>query len=183
MSYDILKKTKTREKAIKRYYKNAYTQEWIDVRNEATIARKDFISALYSRRKRIFLDHAFYTNTTIDKNELSKKISNDISILTDTMISVWSGWTARQYRQLKNLTNGQDLHDNMTKFELRMLIIAENEAKRLIDLENPSKFDDFLSIVIRSGNFAKSQGEIFKKIYGKYPVTNIIKNGYDELNF
>lgn len=73
--------------------------EWINQRLKSIDARKEFTDEL--------------KNKGIES-------SKDFAALTNILTSIWSGYTVKEYKELKNLKK-ENLRDNMTNMELVLI--------------------------------------------------------------
>ena len=85
----------TINRALETYKRKGYSDEWINQRLKAIDARKEFTNEL--------------KNKGIEK-------SQDFATLTNVLTKVWSGYSVKEYKQLKNIKK-ENLRDNMTSFK------------------------------------------------------------------
>jgi hypothetical protein len=64
-----------------------------------------------------------------------------ISILTDEITKAWSGFTTKQYKNLKDLKK-ENLRDHMTNLELALNMLAEATTTEISKEKNPITFQD-----------------------------------------
>ena len=85
----------TINRALEAYRRKGYSDDWINQRLKGVDARKEFTNEL--------------KNKGIEK-------SQDFATLTNILTKVWSGYSIKEYKQLKNLKK-ENLRDNMTNME------------------------------------------------------------------
>ena len=85
----------TINRALDTYRKKGYSEEWINQRLKTIDIRKEFTDEL----KRAGITQ-----------------SKDFAILTNILTQVWSGYTVKEYKNLKGLKK-ENLRDNMTNME------------------------------------------------------------------
>ena len=93
----------TINRALEAYKGKGYSEEWINQRLKTIDARKEFTDEL--------------KNKGIES-------SKDFAILTNILTKVWSGYSIKEYKELKNLKK-ENLRDNMTNMELVLNMLAE----------------------------------------------------------
>ena len=93
----------TVQRAIDTYRAKGYQEEWINQRLKTIDARKEFTDEL--------------KNKGINK-------AQEFATLTNILTKVWSGYTVKEYKELKNLKK-ENLRDNMTNMELVLNMLAE----------------------------------------------------------
>lgn len=103
------------EQAMADYRRLGYSEEWINRRIKTIEIRK----GLTDEWKR---------------GGVTKAI--DFATLTDLMSKTWSGYTTREYKELKGL-HKENLRDNMTNMELLLNALAEETATQISKERNP----------------------------------------------
>ena len=93
----------TINRALDTYRRKGYSDEWINQRLKTIDARKEFTDEL--------------KNKGIDK-------AKDFATLTNVLTKVWSGYSVKEYKELKNFKK-ESLRDNMTNMELVLNMLAE----------------------------------------------------------
>ena len=93
----------TINRALETYKRKGYSDEWINQRLKGVDARKEFTDEL--------------KNKGIES-------SKDFALLTSFLTKVWSGYSVKEYKELKNLKK-ENLRDNMTNMELVLNMLAE----------------------------------------------------------
>ena len=137
-------------RALEAYKRKGYSEEWINQRLKTIDARKEFTDEL--------------KNKGINK-------AQEFAILTNILTKVWSGYTVKEYKELKNLKK-ENLRDNMTNMELVLNMLAEVSSTEISKSSNNSGYDNVKSSVIKGGNVAKNAKEQIEKETGKKIVTS-----------
>ena len=140
----------TINRALEAYKRKGYSEEWINQRLKTIDARKEFTDEL--------------KNKGINK-------AQEFAILTNILTKVWSGYTVKEYKELKNLKK-ENLRDNMTNMELVLNMLAEVSSTEISKSSNNSGYDNVKSSVIKGGNVAKNAKEQIEKETGKKIVTS-----------
>ena len=139
----------TINKALDTYKRKGYSEEWINQRLKTIDARKEFTDEL--------------KNKGIEK-------SKDFATLTNILTKVWSGYSVKEYKELKNLKK-ENLRDNMTNMELVLNMLAEVSSTEISKSSKNSGYDNVKDSVIKGGNVAKNAKEQIEKETGKKIVT------------
>ena len=140
----------TINRALETYRKKGYSDDWINQRLKAIDARKEFTDELKS------------------KGIESRK---DFATLTNILTKVWSGYTVKEYKELKDLKK-ENLRDNMTNMELVLNMLAEVSSTEISKSTNNSGYSNAKKSVIKGGNIAKNAKEQIEKETGKKVVTS-----------
>ena len=140
----------TINRALEAYKRKGYSEEWINQRLKTIDARKEFTDEL--------------KNKGINK-------AQEFATLTNILTKVWSGYTVKEYKELKNLKK-ENLRDNMTNMELVLNMLAEVSSTEISKSSNNSGYDNVKSSVIKGGNVAKNAKEQIEKETGKKIVTS-----------
>ncbi|MCL2848365.1 MAG: Bro-N domain-containing protein [Firmicutes bacterium] len=138
-------------RALEFYRKKGYTEGWINQRLKTIEMRKEL------------------TDEWKDKGATTGK---DYAILTDEMISAWSGMSTREYKAHKDLTK-ENLRDNMTNIELVLNMLAEVTTTAISKTENPQNMTENVSIARRGGSVAKSAKDSFEKETGQSVISKV----------
>lgn len=146
----------TIERALETYRKKGYSEDWINQRLKTIDVRKEFTDEL--------------KRTGINGNK-------DFSVLTNILTQVWSGYTVKEYKNLKGLKK-ENLRDNMTNMELVLNMLAETSSTEISKGVNPQGFDETKQTVIKGANVAKMAREQIEKESGKKIVSS--KNAEDK---
>ena len=140
----------TINRALETYKRKGYSEEWINQRLKTIDARKEFTDELQ--------------NKGINK-------AQEFATLTNILTKIWSGYTVKEYKELKNLKK-ENLRDNMTNMELILNMLAEVSSTEISKSSNDSGYDNVKSSVLKGGNIAKNAKEQIEKETGKKIVTN-----------
>ncbi len=136
-------------RALDTYRKKGYSDEWINQRLKTIDIRKEFTDEL--KQKGI-------------------SESKDFAILTNILTQVWSGYTVKEYKNLKGLKK-ENLRDNMTNMELVLNMLAETSSTEISKSTNKKGFNNAKHSVIKGGNIAKIAKEQLEKETGKKVIS------------
>ena len=136
-------------RALDTYRKKGYSEEWINQRLKTIEIRKEFTDEL--KQKGI-------------------SESKDFAILTNILTQVWSGYTVKEYKNLKGLKK-ENLRDNMTNMELVLNMLAETSSTEISKSTNKKGFNNAKHSVIKGGNIAKIAKEQLEKETGKKVIS------------
>ena len=139
----------TINRALEIYKRKGYSEEWINQRLKSIDARKEFTDEL--------------KNKGIEK-------AKDFATLTNILTKVWSGYSVKEYKELKNLKK-ENLRDNMTNMELVLNMLAEVSSTEISKSSENRGYDKVKSSVIKGGNIAKNAKEQIEKETGKKIIT------------
>ena len=131
----------TINRALDTYRKKGYSEEWINQRLKTIDVRKEFTDEL----KRV----------GVSKNK-------DFAILTNMLTQVWSGYSVKEYKNLKGLKK-ENLRDNMTNMELVLNMLAETSSTEISKSTNEKGIKGAEQSVIKGGNIAKLAREQLEK--------------------
>ncbi len=137
-------------RALDIYRKKGYSEEWINQRLKTIDIRKEFTDEL--KQKGI--------------NE-----SKDFAILTNILTQAWSGYSVKEYKNLKGLKK-ENLRDNMTNMELVLNMLAETSSTEISKSKNGKGFKEAQDSVIKGGNIARIAKEQLEQETGKKIVSN-----------
>ena len=140
----------TINRALDTYRKKGYTEEWINQRLKTIDVRKEFTDEL----KRV----------GVSKNK-------DFAILTNMLTQVWSGYSVKEYKNLKGLKK-ENLRDNMTNMELVLNMLAETSSTEISKSTNEKGIKGAENSVIKGGNIAKLAREQLEKETGKKAISD-----------
>jgi len=140
----------TINRALDTYRKKGYSEEWINQRLKTIDVRKEFTDEL----KRV----------GVSKNK-------DFAILTNMLTEVWSGYSVKEYKNLKGLKK-ENLRDNMTNMELVLNMLAETSSTEISKSTNEKGIKGAEQSVIKGGNIAKLAREQLEKETGKKVISN-----------
>lgn len=140
----------TINRALDTYRKKGYSEEWINQRLKTIDVRKEFTDEL----KRVGVSE-----------------NKDFAILTNMLTQVWSGYTVKEYKNLKGLKK-ENLRDNMSNMELVLNMLAETSSTEISKSANAIGFDGAKQSVIKGGNIARIAKEQLEKETGKKIISN-----------
>lgn len=140
----------TINRALDTYRKKGYSEEWINQRLKTIDIRKEFTDEL--KQKGI-------------------SDSKDFAILTNILTQIWSGYSVKEYKNLKGLKK-ENLRDNMTNMELVLNMLAETSSTEISKSKNRKGIEEAKDSVIKGGNIAKNAKEQLEKEIGKKIVSN-----------
>lgn len=137
-------------RALDTYRKKGYSEEWINQRLKTIDVRKEFTDEL----KRV----------GVSKNK-------DFAILTNMLTQVWSGYSVKEYKNLKGLKK-ENLRDNMTNMELVLNMLAETSSTEISKSTNAQGVKGAEESVKKGGNIAKIAREQLEKETGKKVISD-----------
>ena len=137
-------------RALDIYRRKGYSEEWINQRLKTIDIRKEFTDELKSK---------------------GINAAKDFAILTNILTQAWSGYTVKEYKNLKGLKK-ENLRDNMTNMELVLNMLAETSSTEISKSKNSKGFDEAKQSVLKGGNIAKMAKEQLEKETGKKIVSN-----------
>lgn len=140
----------TINRALDTYRKKGYSEEWINQRLKTIDVRKEFTDEL----KRVGVSQ-----------------NKDFAILTNMLTQVWSGYSVKEYKNLKGLKK-ENLRDNMTNMELVLNMLAETSSTEISKSTNAQGFKGAEQSVIKGGNIARIAKEQLEKETGKKIISN-----------
>ena len=152
----------TINRALENYRKKGYSDEWINQRLKSIDARKEFTDEL--------------KNKGIEN-------SRDFAVLTNILTKIWSGYSVKEYKELKNLKK-ENLRDNMTNMELVLNMLAEVSSTEISKSSNELGYNSVKDSIVKGGNVAKTakeqiEKETGRKIVSSYNNKNIKQIGND----
>ena len=107
--------------------------------------------------------------------------SKEYAILTNEIYKTWSGMTANQYKQYKNLRK-ESLRDNMDNIEVSLTNISEEVTKRLAKKTKPKGLKENLKVAHAGGQVAKNTRDEIENLLGESVVTNQNKLNYQYID-
>jgi len=140
----------TINRALDTYRRKGYSEEWINQRLKTIDVRKEFTDEL----KRVGINE-----------------SKDFAILTNMLTQIWSGYSVKEYKNLKGLKK-ENLRDNMTNMELVLNMLAETSSTEISKSNNKKGFESVEKSVIKGGNIAKMAKEQLEKETGKKIISD-----------
>ncbi len=136
-------------RALDIYRKKGYSEEWINQRLKTIDIRKEFTDEL--------------KNKGINSGK-------DFAILTNILTQAWSGYSVKEYKNLKGLKK-ENLRDNMTNMELVLNMLAETSSTEISKSKKQKGFTEAEDSVIKGGNIARIAKEQLEKETGKKVIS------------
>lgn len=136
-------------RALDTYRKKGYSEEWINQRLKTIGIRKEFTDEL--------------KNKGINS-------SKDFAILTNMLTQTWSGYSVKEYKNLKGLKK-ENLRDNMTNIELVLNMLAETSSTEISKSKREEGFKEAQDSVIEGGNIARVAKEQLERKIGKNVIS------------
>ena len=137
-------------RALDIYRKKGYSEEWINQRLKTIDIRKEFTDELKEKG--------------IDSGK-------DFAILTNILTQAWSGYSVKEYKNLKGLKK-ENLRDNMTNMELVLNMLAETSSTEISKSKKAKGFKEAEDSVIKGGNIARLAKEQLEKETGKKVISD-----------
>lgn len=137
-------------RALDIYRKKGYSEEWINQRLKTIDIRKEFTDELKKKG--------------IDSGK-------DFAILTNILTQAWSGYSVKEYKNLKGLKK-ENLRDNMTNMELVLNMLAETSSTEISKSKATKGFKEAEDSVLKGGNIARIAKEQLEKETGKKVVSD-----------
>lgn len=137
-------------RALDIYRKKGYSEEWINQRLKTIDIRKEFTDELKEKG--------------IDSGK-------DFAILTNILTQAWSGYSVKEYKNLKGLKK-ENLRDNMTNMELVLNMLAETSATEISKNKKQKGLKEAENSVIEGGNVARVAKEQLERKIGKKVVSD-----------
>ena len=168
VGYERIEETEDPEKAFDRametYLKKGYSKNWVNQRLKSIEVRKELTDEWEFRGIKKGLEFA---------------------ILTDEITQAWSGFTTKQYKELKDLKK-ENLRDNMTNLELVLNMLAEATTTEISKEKKPKTFTENKEIARQGGTIAGNTRKEIEEKTGKNVVTSLNakeleKNENDEI--
>ena len=138
------------DRALDIYRKKGYSEEWINQRLKTIDIRKEFTDELKEKG--------------IDSGK-------DFAILTNILTQAWSGYSVKEYKNLKGLQK-ENLRDNMTNMELVLNMLAETSSTEISKSKKRKGFKEAEDSVIKGGNIARIAKEQLERETGKKVVSD-----------
>ena len=142
-------------RALDTYRRKGYSEEWINQRLKTIDIRKEFTDELKAK---------------------GINAGKDFAILTNILTQAWSGYSVKEYKNLKGLKK-ENLRDNMTNMELVLNMLAETSSTEISKSKTKKGFEEAEDSVIKGGNIARIAKEQLEKETGKKVVSD--KNAKD----
>ena len=140
----------TINRALETYKRKGFSDEWINQRLKSIDARKEFTDEL--------------KNKGIES-------SKDFAVLTNILTKVWSGYSVKEYKEIKDLKK-ENLRDNMANMELVLNMLAEVSSTEISKSSNKLGYDNVKNSIAKGGNIAKTAKDQIEKETGKKIVSS-----------
>jgi hypothetical protein len=138
------------DRLMETYLRKGYSKEWINQRLKSIEVRKELTDE--------------WENRGVKKGQ-------EYAILTDEITKAWSGYTTKQYKNLKYLKK-ENLRDHMTNLELVLNMLAEATTTEISKEKKPKTFEDNKRIALQGGTIAGNTRREIEEKTGKRVVTN-----------
>lgn len=142
---EVFDPEKAFSRAIDYYLNKGYSLEWIEKRLEGVLSRKKL------------------TNTW---QEFGVDKPIEFAILTNDIYKEWSGMSASEYKDFKNIRK-ENLRDNMTDLEVLLTDIGETATRELAKTYKPQGLSENKKIAKKGGSIAKVTKESLEKELGR----------------
>lgn len=147
-------------RALDIYRKKGYSEEWINQRLKTIDIRKEFTDEL---------------------KEKGINSGKDFAILTNILTQAWSGYSVKEYKNLKGLKK-ENLRDNMTNMELVLNMLAETSSTEISKSKKEKGFKEAENSILKGGNIARMAKEQLEKETGKKVVSDKNAKEIQKLN-
>ena len=138
------------DRLMETYLRKGYSKEWINQRLKSIEVRKELTDE--------------WENRGVKKGQ-------EYAILTDEITKAWSGFTTKQYKNLKDLKK-ENLRDHMTNLELVLNMLAEATTTEISKEKEPKTFNDNKRIARQGGTIAGNTRREIEEKTGKRVVTS-----------
>lgn len=137
------------DRLMETYLRKGYSKEWINQRLKSIEVRKELTDE--------------WENRGVQKGQ-------EFAILTDEITKAWSGYSTKQFKNLKNLKK-ENLRDHMTNLELVLNMLAEATTTEISKEKQPKSFEDNKRIAQQGGTIAGNTRREIEEKTGKKVVT------------
>ncbi len=137
------------DRLMETYLRKGYSKEWINQRLKSIEVRKELTDE--------------WENRGVQKGQ-------EFAILTDEITKAWSGYSTKQYKNLKNLKK-ENLRDHMTNLELVLNMLAEATTTEISKEKQPKSFEDNKRIAQQGGTIVGNTRREIEEKTGKKVVT------------
>jgi hypothetical protein len=138
------------ERLMETYLRKGYSKEWINQRLKSIEVRKELTDE--------------WENRGIKKGQ-------EFAILTDEITKAWSGFTTKQYKNLKDLKK-ENLRDHMSNLELVLNMLAEATTTEISKEKKPKTFEANKRVARQGGTIAGNTRREIEEKTGKKVVTS-----------
>ena len=139
------------DRLMETYLRKGYSKEWINQRLKSIEVRKELTDE--------------WENRGVQKGQ-------EFAILTDEITKAWSGFTTKQYKNLKDLKK-ENLRDHMTNLELVLNMLAEATTTEISREKNPKTFADNKKIANQGGTIAGNTRKEIEEKTGKSVISSL----------
>lgn len=139
------------DRLLETYLRKGYSKEWINQRLKSIEVRKELTDE--------------WENRGVQRGQ-------EFAILTDEITKARSGYTTKQYKNLKALKK-ENLRDHMTNLELVLNMLAEATTTEISKEKKPKTFQANKRIAKQGGIIAGNTRKEIEKKTGKRIVTNL----------
>lgn len=146
---EVFDPEKAFSRAIDYYLNKSYSLEWIEKRLKGVLSRKKL------------------TNTW---QEFGVDKPIEFAILTNDIYKEWSGISASEYKDFKNIRK-ENLRDNMTDLEVLLTDIGETATRELAKTYKPYGLSENKKIAKKGGTIAKITKESLEKELRRSVIT------------
>lgn len=146
---EVFNPEKAFSRAIDYYLNKGYSLEQIEKRLKGILSRKKL------------------TNTW---QEFGVDKPIEFAILTNDIYKEWSGMSASEYKDFKNIRK-ENLRDNMTDLEVLLTDIGETATRELAKTYKPQGLSENKKIAKKGGTIAKITKESLEKELGRSVIT------------
>ena len=146
---EVFNPEKAFSRAIDYYLNKGYSLEWIEKRLKGILSRKKL------------------TNTW---QEFGVDKPIEFAILTNDIYKEWSGMSASEYKDFKNIRK-ENLRDNMTDLEVLLTDIGETATRELAKTYKPHGLSENKKIAKKGGTIAKITKESLEKELRRSVIT------------
>ena len=105
------------------------------------------------------------------------QMGKEYAILTNEIYKTWSGMTAGEYKQYKDLRK-ENLRDNMDSMELILADLSEESTKRLASKHRPQGLEQNIEYAHKGGDVAKIARDKMEEQLGESIVVKDNKLSY-----
>jgi hypothetical protein len=153
------------DRLMETYLRKGYSKVWINQRLKSIEVRKELTDE--------------WENRGVQKGQ-------EFAILTNEITKAWSGYTTKQYKNLKDLKK-ENLRDHMTNLELVLNMLAEATTTEISKEKKPKTFQDNKRIAKQGGTIAGNtrreiEAKTGKRIVTKQNAKQLDKNKNKEID-
>lgn len=137
------------DRLMETYLRKGYSTSWVNQRLKSIEVRKELTDE--------------WDNRGVKKGQ-------EYAILTDEITKAWSGFTTKQYKNLKQLKR-ENLRDHMTNLELVLNMLAEATTTEISKEKKPKSFKENQRIAKQGGTIAGNTRKEIEEKTGKNVVS------------